>query len=469
MATLTYYSFSKRHRSTLQPTSGTDLTDVYLKDGCSITKPVFLLSFDSPPTFNYMKYEGRYYFVTEIRNVANDFWEIEGEEDYLSSWKTEIGSAQAMILYASGSTANIIDPRIQTTSPIYVSTELDNISDITLTDNNQGTIILSITGKGSFGNYVMEQSNKVFELIDNVDIFANANITDAATGLKQLFMGGNAGANIKGAIALPFLSSNMLAGGIEDLYLGAYPCTDSGGNPIRGYKVTDPIAKGSFNVNIPWRYSDWRRHSPYTALYLYLPLIGTMALPVDDLINDSSIHGNYAINITSGSVSVEIYGNTSGKIIATASSNCAMATPFGSSNIDVSQAATGIISGATAILGGLAASNPLTKASIMIGGTAASIAGFTGAYKGENSGTGGLGGGSSHGLTKVVRLTSISKDLTDSQANLDPIMGKPLMKKDTIGNYSGYVQTDGAQVLGAMLGSEAEMINSLLDGGIYYE
>ena len=43
------------------------------------------------------------------------------------------------------------------------------------------------------------------------------------------------------------------------------------------------------------------------------------------------------------------------------------------------------------------------------------------------------------------------------------------MKKDTIGNYSGYVQTDGAQVIGAMLGSEAEMINSLLDGGIYYE
>ena len=468
MATLTYYSFSKRHRSTLQPTSGTDI-DVYLKDGCSLTKPVFLLNLSAIPTFNYMKFEGRYYFVTDVRSVAQDLWEIEGEEDYLASWKSAIGSTIAMILYASGSTANIIDPRIQVTSPIYVDTQLDSISGITLTDNNQGTIILSITGKGSFGNFVMEQSNKVFELIDNIDVFAATEITDAATGLQQLFMGGAAADNIKGAIALPFLSTNMLAGGIEDLYLGQYPCTDSGGNPIRGYKVTDPIAKGSFNVSIPWRFSDWRRHSPYTALYLYLPLIGTMSLPVDDLINDSAIEGTYAINITSGSVSVEVKGSTSGRIIATASSNCAMATPFGSSNIDVSKAASGIISGATAILGGLSSSNAYTKAAVMIGGTAASIAGFTGAYKGENSGAGGLGGGSSHGLTKVVRLTSISKELTDSQANLDSVMGKPLMKKATIGNYSGFIQTDGAQVSGNMLGSEAEVINSLLDGGIYYE
>lgn len=468
MATLTYYSFSKRHRSTLQPTSGTDI-DVYLKDGCSLTKPVFLLNLSGVPSFNYMKFEGRFYFVTDVRSVAQDLWEIEGEEDYLASWKTDIGTTSAMILYASGSTANIIDPRIQVTSPIYVDTQLDNISDITLTDNNQGTIILSITGVGSFGNYVMESSNKVFELLKNVDVFANTEITTIESGLIQLFTGGAAPNNIKGAIALPFLSTNMLAGGIEDLYLGQYPCTDSGGNPIRGYKVTDPIAKGTFSVSIPWRFSDWRRHSPYTALYLYLPLIGTMSLPVDDLINDSAIEGTYAINITSGSVSVEVKGATSGRIIATASSNCAMATPFGSSNIDVSKAASGIISGATAILGGLASSNPYTKAAVMIGGTAASIAGFTGSYQGQNSGAGGLGGGSSHGLTKVVRLTSVSKELTDTQANLDSIMGKPLMKKATIGSYSGFIQTDGAQISGNMLGSEADVINSLLDGGIYYE
>ena len=48
-------------------------------------------------------------------------------------------------------------------------------------------------------------------------------------------------------------------------------------------------------------------------------------------------------------------------------------------------------------------------------------------------------------------------------------MGKPVMKKATIGSYAGFVQTDGAQVAGSMNSNERDMINSLLDGGIYYE
>ena len=43
------------------------------------------------------------------------------------------------------------------------------------------------------------------------------------------------------------------------------------------------------------------------------------------------------------------------------------------------------------------------------------------------------------------------------------------MQKSTIGSYSGYVQTDGCQVDGAILDSERDEINTLCDGGIYYE
>ena len=41
--------------------------------------------------------------------------------------------------------------------------------------------------------------------------------------------------------------------------------------------------------------------------------------------------------------------------------------------------------------------------------------------------------------------------------------------KALIGSYSGFVQTDGAQVAGDMLESEREAINDLLDGGFYYD
>ena len=219
MATLTYYTFSKRHKSTLQPISGTDI-EVILKDGCSLTKPVFLLEIDGRPSFNYIGYEGRYYFVTDIRSVRNNIWEIEGEEDYLATWKAVIGATTAMILYASGGSDNIIDTRIPLLSSVTINRSFEALSGITITDGNQGTIILSITGTGSFGNYVMQNSTQIFELMRDMDNWVQFMITDPITGLQQLAGSGAAPDNLKGAIALPILAAAMTQGALEDLYLG---------------------------------------------------------------------------------------------------------------------------------------------------------------------------------------------------------------------------------------------------------
>lgn len=468
MATLTYYTFSKRHKSTLQPLSGSDY-DVILKDGCSLTKPVFLLEISGAPTFNYCQFEGRYYFVTDIRSVRNNLWEIECEEDYLASWKTDIGSTIAMVLYASGGRSDIVDNRIPITDAVYVSHSTGYLSGIDILDDTIGAVVLSITGTGSFGNYVLQNGSNVYELLRDIDLWTAGNIVDVATGFQQLISNGAAADNIKSAIALPIICANMTAGNLEDLYLGNYPCTNAGGSPIKGYRVSRPVGDAYATINIPWRHSDWRKHSPYTSLYLYLPLIGTCTLPVDDLVNDTSIEVQYSINITSGDISAVVVGSQSGRFIGTFSSNCAMATPFGSSNISGQKIASAAVTGASGILGAAALSNPAGATAALFAGLAGSAVGMLNASHGETSGGGGLGGGASQGLPHEIRLTSVSKDLTDTQANLDGIMGKPVMIKTTIGSYSGFVQTDGAQVAGNMLDSEREVINSLLDGGIYYE
>ena len=468
MATLTYYSFSKRHKSTLQPTSGTDIT-VNLKDGVSLTNPVFLLNYSGVPSFNYCKFENKYYFVTDKRSIRNDLWEVECEEDYLATWKTDIGNTVAMILYATSGSANIIDSRIPLTAAEYIANEPSAISGITITDGNQGTIVLSITGTGSFGNYVMQNSTMIYELMRDMDNWVQFMITDPVTGFQQLCGSGQAPDNLKGAIALPFLSSSMTSGTLEDLYLGNYPCVDWNDHPIKGYRVTDPLATGSATVNIPWRYNDWRRHSPYTSLYLYLPLVGQITLPADDLVNDSAIDILYSINITSGDISVEIRGSSSGRIVATASSNCAMQTPYGSANINSGKVAQAIVTGAAGILGAALAPTTGGASLALFGGLTASASQMLSAAHGESKGGAGLGGGASHGLSKLIVLSSVSKDLTDTQANLAPIIGKPVMARGTIGSYSGFIQTEGAQIAGAMDNNEREAINALLDGGFYYE
>ena len=468
MATLTYYTFSKRHKSTLQPSSGTDI-DVILKDGCSLTKPVFLLEIAGRPSFNYVGYEGRYYFVTDIRSVRNNMWEIEGEEDYLATWKAVIGATTAMILYASGGSDNIIDTRIPLLSGVTINRSFEALSGITITDGNQGTIILSITGTGSFGNYVMQNSTQIFELMRDMDNWVQFMITDPITGLQQLAGSGAAPDNLKGAIALPILAAAMTQGALEDLYLGNYPCVDNNDRPIKGYRVTDPLATGSAALSIPWKHSGWRRHAPYSQLYLYLPLVGTVQLPVDELINESSIDILYSVNITSGDVAVEVRATSSQKIITTASGNCAMSTPYGSANISSAKVGSAIVTGVGGILGAAALSNPIARTAALFAGLSASAGQMLSAASGDTKGGGGLSGGASHGLTKLCVLSCVSKDLTDEPSDLNDIMGKPVMNKDLIGNYQGFIQTDSVEVAGDMLDSEREVINTLLNGGFYYE
>lgn len=468
MATLTYYSFSKRHKSTLQPSSGTDIT-IYLKDGCSLTKPVFVLNWSGVPSFNYCQFENRYYFVTDKVQVRNDLWEIQCEEDYLASWKTVIGATEAMIMYATGGSDNIVDSRIPITSPVYVSQTPEAINGITITDGNQGTIILSITGTGSFGNYVLQNSTLIFELMRDMDNWVQYMINDPVTGFQQLCGSGQAPDNLKGAIALPILASAMTSGALENLYLGNYPCIDSNDHPIKGYRIIDPLATGSCTINIPWRYSDWRRHSPYSSLYLYLPLIGTIQLPTDELIGETSVTVLYSVNITSGDIAVEVRATSSNKIITTASGNCAMATPYGSANISSAKVASAVVTGIAGVAAAALAPTSGGATLALFSGLTASAGQMISASHGETKGGGGLSGGASHGLTKLCVLTCVSKELTDSQSDLNPLMGKPVFAKALIGSYSGFVQTDGVQVAGDMLESEREAINDLLDGGFYYD
>ena len=87
MATAYTWSFAKRHNSTMQPTgTGTAIT-LNLKGGSDILAPVFLLNNSGIPSFNYFSFEGRFYFVTGVKNVRQDLWEISAEVDVLATFK----------------------------------------------------------------------------------------------------------------------------------------------------------------------------------------------------------------------------------------------------------------------------------------------------------------------------------------------------------------------------------------------
>lgn len=479
-----FYTFSKRKNSTKQPTTLTPTNyDVVLKSGTSLISPTFLLNISSRPSFNYLEFEGRYYFINDIISVRNDLWEIQCSVDALASWKSTIGSTSAIIMYSTkGNTEtrdSIVDTRIPVDSDLTITIKEKAITGFDINQVASGGVILSVTGIGSFGNYMLHTRSDLYHLIEDVGAFwNNLNISSVEDALQQFFYGGNVADNLKNAIALPVeftvgsLDPNF--GPQEQLYLGNYPC-ENGGSPIMVHRVNNPIYTTDTVIEIPWNYSDWRRHKPYSEVKLYLPLIGVVNLDSDELINYDELEITYSLNITSGDLSVSISPADSIRILATLSNNVAMSLPFGSANISP----TKVINAGISAIGGIAAGALGAVGAESFGAGAAAFAGKAGAGlaisasqligSGQQSGSGGLSGGSVQGLFKNIQCIVYSKTLTDSQANMNDVMGYPLFEKHTINTYSGYVQTDGLSVSGNMTETERDLINAAFDGGAYYE
>lgn len=472
-----FYQFSKRNKSTKVP-AGTDQyleVDAFLKDNTSVVHPTLLLQTFNAAAYNYFYIPSwnRYYFISDASSV-NNMWEVAGTEDYLASFKAAIGLTRANVLYATGSNKSIVDSRIPVTSEVLIGHNYADIPNMTITEGT-GAVIVGITGKGSFGTYLMQDSGLVSELLDGIENWSSF-ITDNWTFTKQLFFGGSASDCLKSAIALPLVlgGSDVSGSGAVDLSLGNYPCTDANGNNIKGYKITKPIISYGGSINIPWQSSDWKRVSNYTAIKMYFPFVGIITIPATEVQDEESLTYHYSINVTSGDISLEVYGTSSQNKIATASGNCSMNTAYGSTGINTSRLTSAVATGLGTLISISAA---VASGGVSLAGEAAIGAGIGStalqtidALGGTGGGSGGLGGGSNQGLDKVVHIFVIQKKLTDTQTNFNPIMGKPYMGVAAIGTFAGFVQTDGFQFEAASAySSEKDMINKLLDTGIYYE
>lgn len=468
------YNFSKRNRETLRVTGNGITVQCTLKEGTSITDPVLLFQTQVASTYNYVyiPYFGRYYFVAGSKAVEN-MWEISCTEDYLATFKAEIGLTQCNILYATGSTRNLVDDRIPVKAEVLRGHTYNAIDGMTIVDS--GMIVLGITGKGSFGPYLLQYSDDISEILDGIDNWSSF-ITDNWTFTKQLFFGGSASECLRSAIMIPILfgGSDVSAGSAIQLSLGNYPCTRSDNSAINGYKITKPVINKVGTISIPWQSTDWKKVSAYTDITLYLPFVGLVSIPATEAQNETSFEVHYAINVTSGDISVEVRGAQTSRKYLTASGNCALPTAYGSTGIDTNKLTSAVVAGAGVAVAAKAASiaaGPISYAAeVAIGAGLANVASKTMEAMGGNGfGSGGLGGGANTGMDRVMHCFVTQKVLSDTQAHLDPIIGKPYMAVGTPSQFSGYVQTDGFQLASTKAySSEKDMVNKLMDSGIYY-
>lgn len=471
MLELILLQFSKRENSTLIPTAadlqGGTSVQISLKGGCDILNPTFILNSSNIPAGNnyaYVPAFNRYYFITGIAAVRNDLVEITGRVDVLASWKAAIISGTYTILYETNGNDQIVDGRIATVYGETWSRATANLGGLTLFDG--GATCIAVTGVNGCTNYVISYG-AIKQLMHEIetwyaDKYPVTQISDIGANIynvaKNLFTNGSAMESLRSAWWLPILWPSGTTGNSEKITLGLYD-TDVDGLPI-----TTELYSTTSSVDIPWQFNDWRNTAPYTRIYLYLPLIGTIQLSPSELIGESSLTVNYAIHLISGDVSVEVLA--SGKTISTHSANVRSELPFGATGVTAKQGVSlvsGMLAGAAAIGMGIGAES----AKMVGGGLAAMGASALNSLQPVSLGGGGAGGSSAAAMTKYIQCMTCCHNTANAPGSMAAIMGKPSGRTGTLQN--GFVQTENASVSGNMMDVERSQINTYLNRGVYIE
>ncbi len=482
MATAYTYSFSKRHNSTAQPTGGTSV-DVQLKGGCDILAPIFVLNYSGIPTFNYMSFESRYYFVTGIKSVRQDLFEVSCEVDVLATWKAAITGSSQYVLYYTHANTEIVDQRLSTKTSITIDTSTETFHNL----GSGESYMLTAIGKDRTSIFACDKQDidelfddtilqsiqdgwddMVDDVDDAVDAITAGSVEDMLKALFKCWLEfiktqsevtgtvlfcDDAQKFVKNCFVLPIDKSNI-GGTLHMVHLGKWIANANGNTGF------PRICHDSATLSIPWQASDWRRNAPYHEIYLYIPYIGLINLPASELIGVTTITVNAAIDTYSGVTSF-VVNASNGSVLGQYSTNIAAPYAVGSSNINLTASGAQIVASAASIAAGVASGN--------VGAVSMGALGIVNSIKPFDASVSSNGGAAGMGLGNTVKCFTVYHDTTVTPASVSAIKGTPYNGVLSLSGVTGYVQCMDASVAGSMTDTERENINNLLNGGVYIE
>lgn len=479
MAITVYFSSSsKRENSTKQLSMGSSHSCTF-KNGCSMLNPTLFLELDDEdfPEYTAFRIEDHYYNITDIRTVRNNLFEVSGEVDVLATYKQDILNTTAYVIYDTVPNTEIPDNRL----PMVTTKRVQASSTLCPFTPDDGTYILSLTGSNdSTGVYKVSEA-QLASLIDDIqDVTDNIfdtvtppspppDTNDIPTAIKnfgsfQLSVFGWIIDNFKLAISQFFGSGDISDNIRECKYIPFNVGTTSGQIPIYLGTFKTKVSFGKLNtetvhrtvsVTIPWQANDYRRRSPYTEIYLYLPYIGMVKLSSENLIGQSSLSVSYTLALRDGSLICTVESGS--EVIGQYSGNVGASVPVGSSNINLPKAGMSLISGI---------SNAVSK---NLGGVGMAAIQFGDAVTPNFSCIGGLDGVAGVGTKQSIVCYTVYHN-TNVPPNSEILtIGSPTMAPKPLASLTGYVQTNSASVEGSMSAPERNKINRLLDSGIFIE
>lgn len=459
---VTLYTFSKRHNSTARPTGGADFS-VQLKDKSSVINPVLEFR-DAPYDYNYAYIAAfsRWYFMKDpIWN--NGTWIVELSVDVLATWSAYIKQTTAQVLFSSSDySLDLIDNRIPATGRI-----IRNTTDVAFQGclANQYTTIdgyFALTVLDDVGLWATGVTTTYFLNYTQMQAFAQELINqDVWQSIKQFFDN-----PMDAIIDCYYLPIDVTKYGDltvdRQITIGNYTFTATGKSSLatnfknKYYRTT---------IDIDWPYNDFRRLSPYTTLELFVPFCGSNPISPESCYQMDSLFIDYSIDITTGAVEAICYIKET--VLAEFSGNCRIQLPVGQtqSRVDSIIGATGglVMAGAGVLTGNVAlgASGVLSAVSSAVSPTMQkSMGGFNGTILGAILGNDIM-------RWQQFRLSVTSHETNASPASIRSTIGNVNGNVLSLAELTGYVQTSGFSVSAPCTESETNMINQMMDGGVY--
>lgn len=524
---------TKRDNSTATPASKpawfTNKVDktVTLKEHTDILNPVFILNMSGHDGQNYLSAFGRYYWITGIKSLNNNQWEISCRIDPLGSYRGHIQNTSAYVLYDSTANTEIPDNRlgVRTTPTTSQSTvEMPwNFASGTGTKfialEGDGDLVTQNKAQSATGVYTVTDSDiqaigmkfTIQEIIDSIASYytvdvPGASYLDSALGVKTVddmvteLQNAITNVDIPGAVVYAFLAfqflgimailglidtiKGLIVGGdalkhVKSAYWLPFDLSSEGtakskiaigcfvDNLPGARLITSPFKTTVLNVSIPWQFSDWR-NVQNTEIQLFIPLIGNINIPTSAVKGKSQITIKMNLNMYSGQLSCRVQcGNIT---LGSYGANVSMPILIGDSNPNVPAVANTIVN-AGAIAAGVATGTAAITAGALAGGIQSGL----NCIQPISTSVGGIGGGAGSQLGIVIVCATICHNTSDEPSDLLPIIGTPTNVLKQL-NGSGYCQTLSAHMsMSAVTGesypteAEVQQVNSALNSGVFLE
>lgn len=485
-----FFKFAKRENSTARPDlSGGLVLDCVLKEETSLNNPTFLIEFTHPtqggpdanswPDYNYCYVVpwGKYFFVSDWTNEGL-LWRAHCNIDVLATYRAEILASTQFVSYSSVvGDAWLPDTRI----PVLRSTQVKSSSATAPFFIDGGWYILSCIGKKGSALYALS-GPQLWKLISALAGSTDDFQTEVGTRVSTYFSGGapqtaeealyalaqvstqndilghaysTAPSCLRSCIFVPLALTGVNA---ETIWLGNF---DTG---VSGVIIDGAPIAGSVSVGIPWTFSDWRR-GYCEQVYLYLPLVGMVAISGDNLTHTDSLTVEYSYTLTDGTIAYRV--NAGGEIIGTYGGSCAINYPLGiNQQASAGQVMNAVMQGVTQTVAAGISGN---IGGVIMGIAATGYNALDVALTSHPSSVGGIGGGAGGGLSRDITCYTVAHNTVIEPEAMTATMGRPTMKPVQLSSCSGYCQCANAHVSAVASLEELSAITTLLNTGFYIE